>query len=148
MGIQDQLRLDLWDAMRAKDVLRKRAIRMALAGIKNAEVDKNAELTEDEVIGVIHKRARQLREAITDFERGKRDDLVQEASAEIAFLQSYLPQALERDEIVELAQQAIEETGATSPKQMGQVMRVLMPRVRGKADGRVVSEVVRSLLSR
>lgn len=146
MGIQDQLRQDLKDAMRAKDVLRKRAIRMGLAAIKNAQVDKNAELTEDEVVAVLNKRVRQLRDAIVDFEMGKRDDLVQEATAEITFLQPYLPQSLEREEIAELARQAIEETGATSPKQMGQVMRVLMPQVQGKADGRMVSEVVQTLL--
>jgi hypothetical protein len=147
MSIEQQLRADLKTAMRERDAMRKTTIRGALAALKNAQVAKNASLDPDEEIAVLSKETKQLKDAIVEFERGGRDDLVAEASAQIEILQAYLPQALSRDEVVELARVAISETGASSPKQMGQVMRVLMPQVRGRADGRMVSEVVRELLA-
>jgi uncharacterized protein YqeY len=138
---------DLKVALRARDAMRKGTIRMALAALKNARVAKNADLTEQEEIVVLSKEAKQLKDAIVEYKRGNREDLVAEASAQIEILQEYLPEELSHQEIVELAREAIVETGATVPKQMGQVMRVLMPRMRGRADGRMVSEVVRELLA-
>jgi uncharacterized protein YqeY len=133
--------------MRERDVMRRTTIRSALAALKNAQVAKNAELTEDEELGVISKEAKQLQDAIVEFERGKRDDLVAEATAQIEILKMYLPEALSQEEVMQLARDAIAQTGASSPKQMGQVMRVLMPQVRGRADGKQVSEIVRTLLA-
>jgi uncharacterized protein YqeY len=147
MSIEQRLREDLKTAMRARDALRKTTIRGALAALKNAQVAKNAALTDDEEIAVLSKEAKQLRDAIVDFKRGNRDDLVAEATAQIDILQEYLPRALGRQEITDLARTAIAETGASSPRQMGQVMGVLMPQVRGRADGKVVSEIVRKLLA-
>ncbi len=147
MSIEQQLRADLKTAMRERDKMRKTTIRGALAALKNAQVAKNASLDRDEEIAVLSKETKQLKDAIVEFERGNRADLVAEASAQIEILQAYLPQALSRDEVVELARAAISETGASSPKQMGQVMRVLMPQVRGRADGRMVSEIVQDLLA-
>jgi uncharacterized protein YqeY len=147
VSIQEQLRADLKTAMREKDEMRKTTIRMALAALKNAQVAKNAELSPEDELVVLSKETKQLKDAIVEFERGRREDLVAEAAAQIDILQQYLPQMLPREEIVQLAQTAIAETGASSPKQMGQVMRVLMPQVRGRADGREVSEIVRDLLS-
>jgi uncharacterized protein YqeY len=138
---------DLKGALRDKDEVRKNALRMALAALKNARVDKNADLTEDEVFAVLAKEVKQRRETLEEFEKVGRDDVVAAESAAIEILQSYLPQALSEDEIVDMVREAIVETGASSPKQMGQVMRVLMPRVRGRADGRQVNEVVRRLLA-
>jgi uncharacterized protein YqeY len=138
---------DLKGALRDKDEVRKNALRMALAALKNARVDKNADLTEDEVFAVLAKEVKQRRETVEEFEKVGRDDVVAAESAAIEILQSYLPQALSEDEIVDMVREAIVETGASSPKQMGQVMRVLMPRVRGRADGRQVNEVVRRLLA-
>lgn len=147
MSIEDRLRADLKTAMRARDSVRKTTIRMALAALKNARVSKNADLTPDEELGVVSKEARQLKDAIIEYRRGNREDLVDAASAQIEILEEYLPQPLGEDEIHELVQAAIAETGASSPKQMGLVMRVLMPQVRGRADGRVVSQMVRTILA-
>jgi uncharacterized protein YqeY len=147
MSIEQRLRQDLVTALREHDDMRKTTIRMALAALKNAQVAKNAALTEDEAIGVLAKETKQLRDAIVEFERGNRQDLVDQNVAQIEILQTYLPQALSEQEVLELARAAIAETGATSPKQMGQVMSRLMPQVRGRADGKAVSEIVRKLLT-
>jgi uncharacterized protein YqeY len=147
MSLQDQLMADLKGALRDKDEVRKNALRMAIAALKNARVDKNADLTEDEVLAVLAKEVKQRRETLEEFEKVGRDDVVAAESAAIEIVQSYLPQALSEDEIAEMVREAIAETGASSPKQMGQVMRVLMPRVRGRADGRQVNEIVRRLLA-
>jgi uncharacterized protein YqeY len=133
--------------MRERDDMRKTTIRLTLAALKNAQVAKNAGLTEDEEIAVLSRETKQLRDAIVEFERGKRGDLVAESTAQIEILQEYLPQALSEQEVIELARAAIAETGAATPKQMGQVMRVLMPQVRGRADGKVVSQIVSALLA-
>jgi uncharacterized protein YqeY len=148
VSIEERLRADLKTAMRARDDVRKTTIRMTLAALKNARVAKNADLTPDEALGVVSKEARQLQDAIVEYRRGNREDLVEAASAQIDILKEYLPQPLSEDEIRELVQQAIAETGAASPKQMGLVMRVLMPQVRGRADGGMVSQMVRTVLAR
>ena len=148
MNIQEKLMADLHQALRDRDELRKSAIRMALAALKNARVDKNADLTDAEMVAVVQKEVRQRRDAIEEYRRGGREDLVAEELAGTEIIESYLPQMMSREEIAQMAQQAIAETGAASPKDMGQVMRVLMPRLQGKADGRIVSEVTKELLAR
>jgi len=147
MDLQEQLRADLKTALRDQDAVRKSAIRMAIAALTNARVAKIADLTEDEMIAVLAKEVKQRRNAMAEFERAGRKDLVASESAELAVLEAYLPEALSEGELVELARQVIAETGANSPKQMGQVMGALMPRVRGRADGRQVSQIVRGLLA-
>ena len=147
MSIEERLRADLKTAMRARDDTKKTTIRMALAALKNARVSKNADLTPDEELGVVSKEARQLKDAIVEYRRGNREDLVTEVSAQVEILEQYLPQPLGEDEIRELIQAAIAETGAAGPKQMGLVMRVLMPQVRGRADGGAVSQMVRAMLA-
>ena len=147
MDLQDLFMADLKTALREQDAVRKSAIRMAIAALKNARVEKNADLTEDEVIAVLAKEVKQRRNAMAEFERAGRKDLVASELAELAVLEAYLPEALSEGELVELARQVIAETGANSPKQMGQVMGALMPRVRGRADGRQVSQIVRELLT-
>jgi uncharacterized protein YqeY len=147
VSIEERLRTDLMAAMRERNEMRKTTIRMALAALKNAQVAKNAELSPEDELVVLSKETKQLKDAMVEFEGGGREDLVAEAKAQIEILQQYLPQMLPREEIVQLAQAAIAETGASSPKQMGQVMSILMPQVRGRADGRQVSEIVRDLLS-
>jgi hypothetical protein len=138
---------DLKDALRSRDVLRKNTIRMALAALKNARVEKNADLIEGETIAVLRKEVRQRQDSIVEFAKGGREDLVAQESAEIGILEGYLPRMLDRDEILTLAREAIAETSASGPKQMGQVMRALMPRVQGRADGRMVNEIVKELLA-
>lgn len=147
MNLKEQLQADLKEALKSGDAIRKTTIRMALAAIKNAEVEKIGELDEGETLALLQKEVRQRRESIEEAQQAGRDDLVQEGEAEIAVLEGYLPAQLSREEIAAHAQAAIEETGAASPKDMGNVMRVLMPKLKGQADGKLVNEVVRELLA-
>jgi uncharacterized protein YqeY len=147
MNLKEQLQADLKEAMKSGDAIRKTTIRMALAAIKNAEVEKIGELDEGETLALLQKEVRQRRESIEEAEQAGRDDLVKEGESEIVVLEGYLPAQLSREEIAAHAQAAIEETGAASPKDMGNVMRVLMPKLKGQADGKLVNEVVRELLA-
>jgi uncharacterized protein YqeY len=147
MNRKDQLQSDLKDAMRAGDVMRKNTLRMALSAIKLAEIEKNNPLDENAVLAVIQKEVKSRREAIADAERAGRPDLIQAAEQEISLLEPYLPKALDPAELETLARQAIQEAGATSLKEMGQVMKILMPTLQGRATGDQASQVVRRLLA-
>ena len=146
MSSKTQLENDLKDAMRAGDDLRKRTLRMALSAINLAEVEKGTPLDEPAVLAILQKEIKTQREAIADAERAGRPDLTAEAAAQIRQLESYLPQPLTTAEIETLARTAIAEVGATSAREMGQVMKVLMPRIQGRAEGAQVSQIVRQLL--
>ena len=146
MDTQQQIESDFKDAMRASDDLRKRTYRMVLSSIKLAEVDKGEPLEEPDVLVILQKEIKSRRETIADAERAGRADIAAEAEAEIRILEPYLPQPLTHDEIEEMANEAIAEVGASSPKEMGMVMKVLMPRIQGRADGSQVSQIVRQLL--
>jgi len=147
MSLQKKLRSDLKDAMRQKDETRKRTIRLAMAAITNAEVAQKRELDDPGVLAVLAKEAKQRQESIEEYRKGGRDDLVQQEKAELAILQTYLPQLLSRQEIVTRAQATIEKLGASGMGQMGLVMKSLMQELRGQADGKLVNQVVRELLS-
>jgi uncharacterized protein YqeY len=147
MNTKEKLENDMKDAMRNKDEARKRTLRMALSEIKLAEIDKRGALDEAEVIAIIQKEVKSRREAIADAERASRPDLVADANTEIAILETYLPQQLTPEELDALAQEAVDETGATSIREMGQVMKVLMPRLEGRATGQEASQAVRKLLN-
>jgi len=138
---------DLKDAMRAKDELRKRTLRMALAEIKNAEVDKNAALDESGILAILQKEVKSRFETLEGAEKAGREDLVAEAKAEIVVLEEYLPQGLSPEELEDIIRDTIAEVGATSPREMGQVMQAVMPKVRGRADGKEVNQIVRRLLN-
>lgn len=146
MKIKIQLQNDLKDAMRAKDDQRKNTIRMALAAVKNTEIDRGHELEDSEVQVILQKEVKSRREAMEDAEQAQRPDIVANNAAEIEILEAYLPKQLTPDEIEVLAREAIDEVGATSSREIGQVMKVLMPRVRGQADGKEVNQIVRQLL--
>jgi len=146
MTTKDQLQFDLKEAMLKKDVMRKATIRMALAAIKNAEIDKGHELGDEEVQAILQKEVKSRRETIEAAKRAKRQDIITENEAEIEILDTYLPQQLSTDEINVMAREAIDETGVTSPNEIGQVMKVLMPRIRGQAEGKEVNQIVRKLL--
>lgn len=147
MSLKDKLTEDLKQAMRQGDKQRRSTLRLLMAAIKNAEIDKRRELDKGELLAVIAKEARQRRESIAEFEKGGRQDLVNREKAELQVLLAYLPEQLSREEIEAEAQQIIEEVGATSPAQMGQVMRQLMPLMKGRADGKLVNQVVKELLA-
>lgn len=147
MDTQNQIEKDFKDALRAGDELRKRTLRLVLSSIKLVEVDKGESLEEGEVLAILQKEIKSRRESIADAEKAGRQDLIAETEEEISVLEGYLPQTLTQDEINSLAKEAIAEVGAESPKEMGKVMKVLMPRVQGRADGSVVSQTVRQLLT-
>jgi len=147
MPSRTQLEADLKDSMRSGDDVRKRTLRMVLSAVKLAEVEKRGELDEAAMVAVLHKEVKARHETIQDSERAARPDLAEAAQAELAVLRSYLPQPLSEEELASLARQAIEETGATTPADQGKVMKVLMPRLQGRADGKAVSERVRQLLT-
>ena len=146
MSIKEQLQDALKEAMRSKDDLRKRTVRMTLSAMKLAEVDKG-ELDEDAELAIIQREIKLRQETIADAQRSGHDDLVQESQAEIAVLMEYLPKQLTPEELEEMANQAVEEVGATSMREMGQVMKVLVPRLGGRATGQQASQAVRKLLA-
>jgi len=149
MGMKDKLAQDLKRALRAGDTQRKSVIRMLLAAITNEEKagKSERELTEEEILGIVSRQVKQRKESIEAYEKGGRQDLVEEETAQLSILLEYLPEQMSRGEIVAAASQAISEVSATGPKDMGQVMRCLMPRLKGRADGRTVNQVVRELLA-
>jgi uncharacterized protein YqeY len=136
----------LREAMRSGDDLRKRTLRMVLSAIRLAEIEKGAALEPAAILTTLQKEIKTRRESIADAERAGRPELAAEAQAEIALLETYLPEQMSTDELEALARAAIAEAGATSPREMGQVMKVLLPKIQGRADGAQVSQVVRRLL--
>jgi hypothetical protein len=146
MSIKAKLTEDMKTAMKAKDAARLSTIRMLISAIKNKEIDQRRELSEEEAAAVISTAVKQRRDSIEQFKTGGRQDLVDKEEAEVAILLSYLPQQLTEDEIREIVKSAIAETSATSGKDMGKVMKVIMPKTKGKADGALVNKVVKELL--
>ena len=133
--------------MRAKDELRKRTLRMALSSIRLAEIEKGEALDEQATLALLHKEIKSRQESIADAERAGRPDLIEESQAEITILESYLPVQFSDQKLEALARQAIDQAGATSPREMGQVMKILMPLLQGRATGNDASQVVRRLLA-
>ncbi len=147
MGLKDRLQEDLKEALRNRDERRKAVIRMALAAIQLAEADRGGELDEPSLIAVLQKEVKRRQETIEELRGTTRTDRLADEEAELAILESYLPRMMSREEIAAEARAVIAEVGATGPRDMGTVMQTLMPRVKGRADGRLVNEVVRELLS-
>ena len=152
MDLREQLMADLKQAMLQRDEVRKRTIRSVIAAIKMAQTELDASgrrvsLQDDDILGVIAKQARQRQESIVEFQKGARPDLVAEEEAELAILQTYLPQQLTREEIEIEAKQVIDEVGASGLGDIGKVMKPLMARIKGRADGRLANQVVRELLA-
>ena len=149
MSLKDKLTADMKDAMKAREAgkLRLSVIRLVRGAIRQQEIDGQKELSDEDVLGVISKEVKQRRDSIEDFKKGGRDDLVAEAEAEIAVLMEYLPQQLSENEVRNLVKDAIVASGAASPKDMGKVMKELMPKVKGRADGKLVNGIVKELLA-
>ena len=146
MSLKSTLQSDLKDAMRKGEETRKSTIRMALTAIQLAEVDKGGTLNEAEDLAIIQKEIKSRRETISDAERAKRPDLIPPAEDEIEILQAYLPTALTEEELEVMAKAAVEEAGATSIKDMRQVMAILLPKLQARATGEQASQAVRKLL--
>ena len=147
MTLRERLHDDTTAAMRSGDALRRDVLRMAQNAIYNLEKAKKVTLTEDEVIGVLAKEVKTRRESVEAFRNGGREDLASKEEAEIAILQDYLPQALSEDEVRVLVDEAVVATGAASARDMGKVMGWLSPKIRGRADGKLVSGLVAQALA-
>jgi hypothetical protein len=149
MGLKEKLQADLTDAIRSRNEVVSGTVRMLLAAITNEEVaGKSAKvLTDAEIITVLSREAKKRREAVEAYTQAKRDDLASKEKAEAAVIANYLPEQLSEDEIKKLIQAAIAETGAAGPAGMGLVMKVLQPKIAGKADGGVVSGLVKAALA-
>lgn len=146
MSTKTQLETDAREALRARDDQRKSTLRMALAAIKLAEIDKGSPLDEGDVLTLLQKEVKSRHESIADAERARRPELAAAAQAEIAILETYLPKPFTQAELEDLARQVIAEVGASSAREMGMVMKTLMPRLEGRATGSQASQVVRNLL--
>lgn len=148
MGLSQRLTEDMKAAMKAGPAGKARleTIRYLRAMLKNAEIEKQAPLTDEEIIGVITKQVKQLGDSIAEFQKGGRSDLVAKAQAELEVLRGYLPEQMTEDEIRNLARQVIAEVGAAGPRDMGKVMGPMMARTKGRADGKLVSQIVKELL--
>ena len=147
MSLAEQIEKDVIAAMKAKDVVKVSTLRMLKSALGNYLIQVKKDKAEDpEVLGIIAKQAKQRRESVESFEKAGRKDLSEKEKAELAILESYLPKQLTDDELRAAVQNAIATSGAKSPTDMGKLMKVLMPSIQGKADGKRVQEAVKALL--
>jgi uncharacterized protein len=149
MSLKEQLTEDMKTAMKAKAEGKQRlsVIRMVRSAVRQIEIDDKKELNDNEVIDIIMKEVKMRKDSIEEFKKGNRDDLVVQTEAEIAVLMPYLPQQLSEEELRSIIKEAVEKSGASSQKEMGKVMGLLMPKVKGRADGKLVNMIVRDILN-
>lgn len=148
MTLSQRLQADLTRAIRDRDELRRDTLRMAISAAYNQEKAAGRELSDDEVTKVLAREVKTRRESVDAYAAAGREEAAQREQAEIEILTDYLPEQLDEDAVGTLAREAIDEVGATSPRDMGRVMAVLMPRVGGRADGKLVSSIVARELAR
>ena len=147
MSLKQRITGDLTAAMKAKDAGRTSTLRMVKAAVQNREIEKGGELTEDEMTKALQSLVKQRRDSVEQYEKANREELAAKERAEIAVIEEYLPRAATREEIERAVEEAVAETGATSVKQMGAVMKAAQARLAGRsADGRAVSEIVKAKL--
>jgi hypothetical protein len=146
MDTKEKLEIALKEALRAGDDVRKRTVRMVLAAIRQVEIDKQVKLDEAAVLSIVQKEIKTRRESVEEARGANRPDIVAATEAEIVVLQAYLPEAISADELKTLVGAAVLEAGAKSPADMGKVMKLLIPRVAGRAPGDQVSAAVRQAL--
>lgn len=146
MSLTQRLEQDMKTALKNKDKTKLGVIRMIRSSIKNAEIERGRPLEEGEVLEVVARELKQRKESFLEFEKAGRSELAEKVKAEIAVVESYLPAPLSEEELRELARQVIAEVGASTPADMGKVMKEIIPRVKGRAGGKEVSRIVRGLL--
>ncbi|MBQ7232284.1 MAG: GatB/YqeY domain-containing protein [Bacillales bacterium] len=147
MNFLDRLNHDLKEAMRSKDKVRLSVIRMVKGAMQNEAIQfKKDMLTEDEALTVLLREVKQRKDSLQEFEKANRQDLAAKLQEELQILDEYMPEQLSEDELRKIVSQAIEETGATSKKEIGKVMSYVLPKVKGKADGGIVNKIVQQLL--
>ncbi|GGN96780.1 GatB/YqeY domain-containing protein [Saccharibacillus kuerlensis] len=146
MNLSERLNEDMKQAMRSKDKFKLSTIRMIRATIKNQEIDLKRTLDDAEVLEILSREIKQRKDALQEFEKAGREDLAETLRAEIDIVAEYLPAQLSEEEVKAIVQQTIQETGASSKADMGKVMAALMPKVKGRADGKLVNQVVQQNL--
>jgi uncharacterized protein YqeY len=146
--LKKRLSDDLKQAMKSGDTVRRDTLRMLIASINNAEIAKQADLEESDIFGVISKDVKRHQESIEAFKKGNREDLVAKETAELAVLEEYLPRQMSREEVIAAAREVMVAVGAQGPGDKGKVMKELMPKLKGRADGKEINEVVTELLGR
>ncbi|TFG77132.1 MAG: GatB/YqeY domain-containing protein [Thermodesulfobacteriales bacterium] len=147
MGLKEQIPEDLKNALRNKKTLELSVLRMLQAALKNKEIDNKKEaLTDEVVISVVGAEIKKRRDAVREFEKANRPDAADQEKAEIEILMKYMPQQMSEDEIRDVVKSAVEETQAESMKDIGKVMKALIPKVKGKADGSIVNKIVKEML--
>ncbi|MCL6588944.1 MAG: GatB/YqeY domain-containing protein [Firmicutes bacterium] len=146
MTLKEQLQEDMKAAMKAKDQLKLSVIRLAKAAIMNQEIARGHEFQDQEVIEVLAKELKQRNDSIPEYEKAGRSDIVEKLKQEIKILEGYLPARLSEAEVRQLVEETIAEVGAISKKDMGKVMAALMPKTKGRADGKLVNQIVNSIL--
>lgn len=148
MGRKEQIPEDLKNALRNKNTLELSVLRMLQSALKNREIENNKkDLTDEDVIGVVGAEIKKRRDAASEFEKVNRPDAAAQEKAEIDILMKYMPRQITEDEIRDVVKRAVEETQAESMKDIGKVMKVIMPQVKGKADGSVVNNIVKEMLN-
>ena len=147
MSLLEQLSSDLKTAMKAKDKLRLTVIRSLKTALTNAKISAGQDLSSDEELSVLSSQVKQRKDSLAEFEKGDRADLAEQTKAEIEIVQAYLPEQLDEAAVVTIVDEAMQATGATSKADFGKVMQYVMPKVKGRADGAMVNQVVKSKLS-
>jgi uncharacterized protein YqeY len=147
VSIKEQLMDDLKTAMREKDLNRKQTVTMLRAAVKQVEVDTREEILDEQIVEIVQKQIKQKKAAYEEFKKGDREDLMKQTLEEIAILEVYLPEQLSVEEVRKLVEQAVEETGANSMRDMGRVMGILKEKTAGRADGKTLSDLVKEILS-
>lgn len=147
MSLEQQLMADLKDSMKTKDTIRKNTITMVRAAVKQREVDEKIKLSDQDILDIMSKQLKEKRMSIEDFRKGDRQDLVDLTESEIEILLKYLPKQLSEEEVEEIVRETIEEINAESMKDIGIIMKAVMPKVKGKTDGKVVNKAVRKILN-
>ncbi|NBI29365.1 GatB/YqeY domain-containing protein [Chengkuizengella marina] len=146
MSLSERLTTDMKQAMRDKEKLKLTVIRMIRSAIKDLEINERRTPDDNDVLAIITREIKQRKDSLQEFKNAGRDDLVEKLEAEINIINEYLPQQLSEEEIIEIVQQTIQEVGASSKADMGKVMSALMPKVKGRADGKIVNQTVQKFL--
>lgn len=146
MNLNERLNEDMKSMMKSGDKFSLSVVRMLRSAVKNVEINERRTLADDEVTEILTREVKQRRDALQEFEKAGRQDLVDQAKAEIEVIQRYLPQPLSEEELTRIVQETVNEIGATSKAEMGKVMSALMPKVKGRADGKQVNAAVSRLL--
>jgi len=147
VSLKEQLAADLKQAMKDKDTVRKNVVQLIRSGVLQVEKDKQITLDDEGVLDVIAKQLKQRRDSLPDYEKSGREDLVSQLKTEMEILMGYLPKQLSREELEVIVKEAVESTGAATIKDMGKVMAAVMPKTKGRADGKVINEIARGFLN-